>query len=306
METSDAIKNSEDQDRASHEWAAVMPAQTEYVTTPTDEEAPCSTCGGKSSMPMSYVYALGQIEARFPRLAVEKEYFQVVGRSANNGKTDQQLLKDVLSNRANRYLARQMCWVFSIQGLETYILQPRDPVDLDLLVESLRSGYDPGDIDLVVGVRGPIAPPEMCNGLMVPIVGFDQIYSFSRAPLVKAIPRPEKTSAEKFGPAAEAMLDRIMRLADNVGAMDEHRALNYLAVRYPTIYARAVEQFGQGFSLTGIETRPSPLSTTRNIVDVIFVYTNRNSYFVEKFFVRCDVTEEFPFLVSGEAPYFDR
>ena len=28
-------------------------------------------------------------------------------------------------------------------------------------------------VDVVIGTRGPIAPPEMCNGLMVPIVGFD-------------------------------------------------------------------------------------------------------------------------------------
>ena len=32
----------------------------------------------------------------------------------------------------------------------------------------------------------------MCNGLVVPIVVFDQIYSFDTAALIKAIPRPEK------------------------------------------------------------------------------------------------------------------
>ncbi len=42
-------------------------------------------------------------------------------------------------------------------------------------------------------MRGPIAPPEMCNGLMAPIVVFDQIYSFDRDALIKAIPMPDKT-----------------------------------------------------------------------------------------------------------------
>jgi hypothetical protein len=28
-----------------------------------------------------------------------------------------------------------------------------------------------------------------------------------------------------------------MQLTDNAGATDEHRALNYLAMRYPAIYA---------------------------------------------------------------------
>jgi hypothetical protein len=65
----------------------------------------------------------------------------------------------------------------TIEGLETYILTPRDPADLDLLVEALRPTPSPVDLDCVIGIRGPMAPPEICNGLMVPIVIFDQIYS---------------------------------------------------------------------------------------------------------------------------------
>jgi hypothetical protein len=201
---------------------------------------------------------------------------------------------------------RQLCWVLTIQGLETYLLVPRDPADIDLLVEAIRPAPRPNDIDVVIGLRGPIAPPEMCNGLMVPIVGFDQIYSFDRDALIKAIPKPEKTTAAQFGPAAEELFNRIMQLTDNAGATGEHRVLNYLAMRYPAIYAKAAEEFALDFSLTGVEVRPSPLSSTRNIVDVIFSYTNRNTDFTEKFFVRVDVTEEFPFLVTKMSPYYDR
>ncbi|MDD5322546.1 MAG: hypothetical protein PHD43_18415, partial [Methylococcales bacterium] len=189
---------------------------------------------------------------------------------------------------------------------ETYLLVPRDPADIDLLVETIRPAPSPNDIDVVIGLRGPIAPPEMCNGLMVPIVAFDQIYSFDRDALIKAIPKPEKTTAAQFGPAAEELFNRIMQLTDNAGATDEHRVLNYLAMRYPAIYGKAAEEFAHDFSLTGVEVRPSPLSSTRNIVDVIFSYTNRNTDFTEKCFVRCDVTEEFPFLVTKLSPYYDR
>jgi hypothetical protein len=257
-------------------------------------------------MAVSFVYALGRIEARFPNLAAEKEFAQATGRAETIGKTDQQTFHAVLSKRENRYLVRQLCWVLSIQGLETYLLQPRDPADLDLLVDAIRPAPGPNDIDVVIGLRGPIAPPEMCNGLMVPIVAFDQIYSFDRAALIKAIPKPEKTTAAQFGPAAEEVFDRIMQMTDNAGATDDHRALNYLAMRYPGIYAKAAEQFARDSSLTGVEVRPSPMSGTRNIVDVIFAYTNRNSDFTEKFCVRCDVTEEFPFLVTKLSPYYDR
>jgi hypothetical protein len=135
---------------------------------------------------------------------------------------------------------------------------------------------------------------------------FDQIYSFDRSTLIKSIPRPEKTTAAQFGPAAEELFNRIMQMTDNAGATDEHRALNYLAMRYPAIYAKAAEEFALDFSLTGVEVRPSPLSGTRNVVDVIFSYTNRNTDFTEKFFVRCDTTEEFPFLVNKLSPYYDR
>ena len=116
----------------------------------------------------------------FPEPSAEKEFAQATGRTDTAGKTDQQTFHSVLSRRENRYLTRQLCWVLTIHGLETYLLTPRDPADLELLVEAIRPTPSPNDIDVVIGWRGPIAPPEMCNGLMVPIVAFDQIYSFDR------------------------------------------------------------------------------------------------------------------------------
>ena len=277
------------------------------MAIPPAKTTPCPTCAGAAaSMPVSSSMRWAGSRRVFPNLAAEKEFAQATGRADTAGKTDQQTFHAVLSRRENRYLVRQLCWVLTIQGLETYLLQPRDPADFDLLVEAIRPAPSPNDIDVVIGMRGPIAPPEMCNGLMVPIVVFDQIYSFDRDALIKAIPRPEKITAKQFRPAAEELFDRIMQMTDNAGATDEHRALNYLAMRYPAIYAKAAEEFAQDFSLTGVEVRPSPLSGTRKIVDVIFSYTNRNTDFTEKFFVRVDVTEEFPFLVTKLSPYYDR
>ena len=255
---------------------------------------------------MSYVYAIGRVEARFPNLSVEKEFAQATGRADTAGKTDRQSYHAVLSRRENRYLMRQMCWVFTIQGLETYLLQPRDPADVDLLVDAVRPAPGPGDIDVVIGLRGPIAPPDMCNGLMVPIVVFDQIYSFDRESLIKAVPRPERMTPKQFAPAAEELFNRIIQIADNAGATDEHRVLNYLAMRYPGIYATAADQFARDFSLTGVEVRNSPLSSTRKLADVVFTFNNRNTDFTEKFYVRVDVSEEFPFLVNKISPYYDR
>ena len=127
-----------------------------------------------------------------------------------------------------------------------------------------------------------------------------------RDSLIKAIPRPAKASAKEFGPAAEELFDRIMLAADNAGSMDDHRALNYLAVRYPAIYSTAAEMFGRNSSLTSVDVQTSPLSSTRKVVDVIMTFTNRETDVDDKFFTRVDVTEEFPFLVTKMSPYFDR
>jgi len=95
-------------------------------------------------------------------------------------------------------------------------------------------------------------------------------------------------------------------MTDNAGATDEHRALNYLAVRYQAIYANAAEAFGRNASLSAVDVQPSPLSGTRKVLDVVFCYTNRNTDVTEKFFMRVDVTEEFPFLVTKLSPFYDR
>jgi cyclic patellamide precursor peptide PatG len=273
-------------------------------TCPTCAGAPSANSGAVASP--SYVYAIGRIEPRFPRRSVEKEFAQAIGRVETSGLTDRQTFQKVLTQRQNRYLARQLCWVMTIEGLETYILSPRDPAELDLLVEALRPTPRPTDLDCVIGIRGPLVPPEMCNGLIVPILAFDQIYSFDRDALIKAIPKPEKTSAKEFAPAAEELFDRIMQMTSNAGATDEHRALNYLAVRYQAIYTHAAEAFARNASLSAVYVASSRLSGMRKVVDVIFSYTNRSSDVMEKFFCRVDVTEEFPFLVTKMSPYYDR
>jgi hypothetical protein len=254
----------------------------------------------------AFVYVIGQIKPRCPSLALEKEYTQVTGRSDTAGLTDPQVLWKVLSDRANRYLARQWCWVLTVEGVETYLLVPRDAADLDLLIESLRAEPRKTDLDMVIGTLGPVAPPAMCNGLMVPIVPFDQIYSFDFDALIGAIPRPDAIPEKKFRAVADEVLSRIMQMADNAGAMDEHRALNYLAVRYDRIYALAAEEHAKNASLSAIEVRPSALSGVRKIVEVIFRFVNRQTDVTEAYFVRVDVSEQFPFLVTKLTPYVDR
>ena len=259
------------------------------------------TCGLKS---LPFVYVLGQIEARFPNRSIEKEYVQIIERSKSANLDHQQAFHSVLSQPENRYLARKLSWILTMEGVPIYILLPTGPEDLVVLLEAIRPPACPLDRQVVVGRKGPVAPPEMC-GLEVPMVLVDQLYSLEYGDFIKTI-SPESISDERFKAAAEDMFRRMMQMADNTGSTDKHRALNYLSVRYLAIYSTAAEKLENSFSLTSAEAIPSRLSDSRKIISVVFSFTNRETGIMEKYFVRVDVTEEFPFIVTKMAPYYDR
>ena len=279
---------------------------TEHVDAALLEPSPQDA--DPMEQPPAHVYAIGRVEPRFTSVSLEKELAQVVGRAGTAGLTDRQAMRQVLGERGNRYLARRLCWVLMVGGLETYVLLPRDPADFDLLVGTLREDPATTDIDVVVGERLGLASPELCGGMALPLVGFEQLWSFPRNVLLEAIPRPTDLAAEdgQFEQMAGELFDLLLQLADNAGAIDEHRALNYLSVRYPAIYTRTAEAHRSNASLSAVDTRPSRLNGARRIVDVIFSYTHRQTDVTERSFVRVDVTEQFPFLVSRLAPYYDR
>lgn len=268
----------------------------------------CGCGAAASGMPATttYIYAIGSIEARFPTLSVEKEFAQAVGQTDTAGMTDQQVLGAVLSDPHNRYLVRQMCWVLVIGGIDTYLVHPRDARDFDLLVESIRPEPSPLDLDVVIGMQGPLARPDTCNGLIVPIVLLEQTYSFDRESFANSVPRAAKQSQQQAVAGANQVLSSILQLADNTGATDAHRALNYLVTRYADIYTATGERFATDFALSGVDVRDSHLGGTRKVVDCVFTYTDRKNAFVEKVMVPVDVTERFPFLAGKLRPYYDR
>lgn len=238
------------------------------------------------------------ISATLARRARARTY----GGTANL--TDVQVLYSTLQE--NRYLVREVCWVLTIEGIEVYVLVPSDPHVFDQLVEAVKPAERGVDCDVVIGTRGPLASPATCNGLVVPMVLTDQIYSFDVPSLIKAIPKPEAMAEKPFRAAAGELFHKLQQLADNVGAMDEHRALNYLAVRYPRVYELIAEKHAEDCSLSGVEVRPSRLSGVRKLLDVVLSFTSRKTDVTEKFYVRVDVTEKYPFIVSKLAPFYDR
>jgi PatG Domain len=256
----------------------------------------------------AFVYVIGRIQPHFPNLSVKKECYQSTGLKETVNQTDYELIRAALSQKQNRYLLRKICWVLLVEGIETYIVRPSDPIGFDILAESLRTTYNGIDRDVVIGTRGPTAPPEICNGLVVPIVTFEQIHSLDIATLIKGV-RKNKKGKYKKGynyTSPEQPLYTFMQIADNAGTADEHRCLNYLLDKYPRYYERTLEMDGKGYSLTKVEVRPSRLSGAHKILDCIFSYTNRKTSITERWFCRADITEMFPFIVSEMSPYYDR
>jgi hypothetical protein len=310
METQ-AVKRMDVQ--SSDELPTISTAETSPATAAVASRgvtaAVCPTCASGQADPQHLspqcVYVIGNIVPRYPTPAIEKEAWQATARTGGSKDTDRETMARVLRDPNNKYLVRHLCWVLSVHGVETYIVVPRDG-DFQPLIDAYRSEPNPGDLDVVIGVRGPIANPETCNGLLVPILIFEKIYSFSRKPFLESIPKQKDADAKKFAVAAGEMFDRIMQQSDNAGATDGDRAKNYISMRYDQFYTLGAEQLASNASLTSIDVLPSPLSGTRNIVEVVFSFTNRTTDVVSKYFTRVDVTECFPFLVTKMSPYYDR
>lgn len=273
------------------------------------QTASCPTCAvgsQENAGAQTPIYAIGMVQTRFPSPAIEKEFSQCIATNATASLTDQATLHTAL--KENRYLANEVCWLFSVEGVDTYVLVPREPAVLDQFVEAVKPSQRGIDTDVIIGTRGPMASAEMCNGLIVPIVLVDRVYSFDKTDLLGAIKKPKASQMtnEAFASATQELFDRIQQMGDNVGATDEHRALNYLLVRYPQIYVHTAEMFAQDYSFTAVEVTPSRLTGNRKLVNVILSYTNRKTDVIDKYYVRVDVSERYPYLDKKLSPFYER
>lgn len=254
-----------------------------------------------------YVYALGELALDLPTPGIRREFARVAEQQLGVQDLDEATIRALIARPENRYLARMACWVLAREGVPVFLVRPRNPEALDLLIESLHP--EPAiesTLALVIGVQGEVDPQDVCGALQVPVVYFDQIESVIREELLEAA-RARLGLLGDIGARyliqVRGVLERILRLAGDGYSLDAYRALSYLAVRYPEIYLRAVEAFERGYELTDVQPRPAVLENGRKIVDLIFVYTNPETGDVKQAFARVDVTEEYPFLVAGLAPY---
>lgn len=269
--------------------------------------------------PFGHVYAIGQLQATFPSKDVEKEFQQLLTPEDQSAATEAQRLYNVLSRPGNVFLAREMAWVFSIQNVATYLLEPRSSVELQAMIDAIKPD-DPTqtEYDVIIGEQAPLLPQGGEGAL--PVVRLNRLYHFTARDFVGSVPLPSSFSQLQNGPARDQaaasfralvlnIFEDMLQLADNTGDADEHRAVNYVSLNYPDIYAlkwsSGAAASGEALSFRGVDVRPSPLGGGRRIMDVIFNYTNPAGV-MTRFYTSVDVTGQFPFLVTKLQPYFER
>jgi len=252
--------------------------------------------------PSGAAYAIGRIEPRFPSIGVEKEFAQLVGQANPKSLDDRNLLREIIAERANRYLARRLCWVFVANESDAFVIETRDSNDVDELVE-LSTTSDENHYVVAIGAAAPPGPWACEPGL--PRCFADQLIAFDIEEFVASVPCPEDIDEEVFRGAVRTVFDRIARRADNRGLADEHRALNFAALRYPAIYEVASRAASRSMSLQGIRGGTINRGDGRRMVRLRLAFGNRTNGLVEQYSCQIDTTEVFPFLMSPLQQIFD-
>ena len=269
--------------------------------------APCPSCAGHGpAAPEQFVYALGRIEARFPSLALEREYQQrerALGAAADAHHHAR--MRAVLEQ--NPHIAAQLCYVFKVGGSPAYILAPAGHHLRQALFEAIAMGDAADGCVVAVGRIGPMAPASACSGILAPVVLCDQIYTFQRAEWLKALSGSLAKALEErqiesphFAEVASELFTRLTQSTENVGASDAHRALNYLIMQHPGMFL-AVAERRHRHVLDRIDTRIIQVPSARRQVAVILSFVETSTGLTERLFTRVDVTEEWPFVADAES-----
>jgi len=281
----------------------------------------CPQCGSapghaRSQPSASWVYAIGQIAPRVPDVGVEKELAQA-GAGGSGGVLETNRLMDLLKQQEFQYLARQLCWVFHNGETETFAIECRDKADAERLVNAMpRAEAADQTIQVIVGSTVPAAGDTACAAVGLPTVAMDHHLTFTVASFIDALGAAPKGSTAKgdqsgagkpdeaFRETARDLFARLTRRSDNRGMSDDHRALNYIALRYPALYRLAADARREDKALLDVHVRRMP-SGSRRLVAVRLVFRGRRTDVVERFQCVVDVTDRFPFLSTSLSQVYD-
>ena len=261
-----------------------------------------------------FVYAVGRLSPHFPSIAAEKEYLLLAGTNDGAVRTDQ--LGSVLTKPENRYLARHICWVFVADGIEAFLVMPRDDAECVRLLEAVQSRDSDELVHVVVGQFYEATVDQSdCTASGLAYVRAEHVLAFTMRQFSSALTditleidseraQPVDVQQSDDSDLIHQAFNRLTMRADNRGVRDEHRALNFLALRYPPLYELVLKQHGSGAALQGIDARAT-FSGNRRVVRVGLAFRKDSTGSTVRFRCLVDVAEVFPFLVAGFRPADD-
>jgi PatG Domain len=305
--------------------------------------APCVTCGqvpgqpigaqqmmtgpmpGQDTVPgvtrvVGPVLAVGRVRASFPNLGLQREYAEAAGADpeALVASSD---LKDLISQDEYRYLAHQVCWMFTVQSADVCVVVPRSAEDVNELVSMAADEEDTVQVLLGQPTTRGTAPDCWADDL--PMVSPVQWLSFTIDEFATALAQRYDTdqatpeAAEGGGEVAGGTGDdprwrtmvrdlfyRLTRRADTTGFSDEDRARNYMALKDPAIYALTWNQSSDGHNLIGINTRQF-MRGGRRLVAVRFSFRHRQTQVIERYETLIDTHDLFCFKAAPLTPTYD-
>jgi hypothetical protein len=195
--------------------------------------------------------------------------------------------------------------VFVNQAQDCFVIVPRDQHELLVLIEGFVSSTD-SSIIVVIGrsTAGAQWAPDTGEPAL-PRFGVDQLIRFEKDEFVGRVPRSTDLPEEEFKNSIRYIFSRILRRSNNAGISDDHRALNYIALRDPAIFEVSTRAAAKSLMLASIDARPQIFSDGRRTVTVRFNYRGPGNGLTERYSCRVDVTEQFPFILSPMQQTFD-
>jgi hypothetical protein len=244
-----------------------------------------------------FVYAIGSVEPRFADLGVEREFDQISANSDQAGDVrERAFVHELLSKPENRYLARGLCWVLTTRTADACSLVVTESLLDDYLAASAPAS------DRLSAVVGEVSRNRCLSH--APAVDVVQLLAFTAAEFASGVPTPQPVDPSQFASIVEEVFLRIRDRDGNHGLSVEHRALNFVALRYPEMYAVIASGYAKGLSLTAIDTRHRHLEG-RIEADVVLTLRKHGPDGLERYLVRVDATDLFPFLAAPITRIYD-
>lgn len=260
----------------------------------------------------SYVYVAGQLRPHFPNRGLEREYDAAAQALGLNPRDFNKVFTAKEgSNYLYRYIAEQVSWILSVSGQDVYVLLANSSDELDDFIDSLTfdsaSNLADETYSVAIGEKGPMAPEDLSNGKPLPMVRCHHLYHFTTAQLQAELSENNTTTI-----AISNVLDALTK-QPNTGESEFDRAKNFVAFRYPSIYAasqaanpsscHANKQADDEQFLENLELQHSNVAPGRKIIDIILTYQKNISGRQTSYYASVDVTDLYPFLHSNLTTY---